>query len=173
MSTLGFDNYIEPLKLYLQKYREVVSRIKCESFFITWSAFLTHAVDLLSCTGHERGEEPWNCVCIWNLAWRACRRHIPWVSACYSALPPSLKTWSLKRVSKLLKQGAWSLYRHIYINVTVHGIISETCCIRVSRDVWFCKGCELLNSMLCRAEHCPQLITMSWISYISILVVAC
>ena len=23
MATLGFDNYIEPLKLYLQKYREV------------------------------------------------------------------------------------------------------------------------------------------------------
>ncbi|ESO98525.1 hypothetical protein LOTGIDRAFT_142831 [Lottia gigantea] len=23
MSTLGFDNYVEPLKLYLQKYREV------------------------------------------------------------------------------------------------------------------------------------------------------
>ena len=22
MSTLGFDNYVEPLKLYLQKYRE-------------------------------------------------------------------------------------------------------------------------------------------------------
>jgi len=24
MSTLGFDNYVEPLKLYLQKYRESV-----------------------------------------------------------------------------------------------------------------------------------------------------
>ena len=23
MSTLGFDNYVEPLKIYLQKYREV------------------------------------------------------------------------------------------------------------------------------------------------------
>lgn len=23
MQTLGFDNYVEPLKLYLQKYREV------------------------------------------------------------------------------------------------------------------------------------------------------
>lgn len=23
MSTLGFDNYVEPLKLYLQKYRDV------------------------------------------------------------------------------------------------------------------------------------------------------
>ena len=23
MATLGFDNYVEPLKLYLQKYREV------------------------------------------------------------------------------------------------------------------------------------------------------
>lgn len=23
MATLGFDNYIEPLRLYLQKYREV------------------------------------------------------------------------------------------------------------------------------------------------------
>lgn len=24
MSTLGFDNYVEPLKIYLQKYREVI-----------------------------------------------------------------------------------------------------------------------------------------------------
>ena len=24
MSTLGFDSYVEPLKLYLQKYREVI-----------------------------------------------------------------------------------------------------------------------------------------------------
>lgn len=24
MSTLGFDNYVEPLKIYLQKYREVM-----------------------------------------------------------------------------------------------------------------------------------------------------
>ena len=24
MSTLGFDNYVEPLKLYLQKYRETM-----------------------------------------------------------------------------------------------------------------------------------------------------
>ena len=26
MSTLGFDNYVEPLKVYLQKYREVGSK---------------------------------------------------------------------------------------------------------------------------------------------------
>jgi hypothetical protein len=26
MTTLGFDNYVEPLKLYLQKYREVSIR---------------------------------------------------------------------------------------------------------------------------------------------------
>lgn len=25
MSNLGFDNYVEPLKLYLQKYREVIN----------------------------------------------------------------------------------------------------------------------------------------------------
>lgn len=25
MATLGFEDYIEPLKLYLQKYREVIS----------------------------------------------------------------------------------------------------------------------------------------------------
>ena len=24
MSTLGFDNYVEPLKIYLQKYREAM-----------------------------------------------------------------------------------------------------------------------------------------------------
>lgn len=29
MSNLGFDNYVEPLKLYLQKYREVM----CILFF--------------------------------------------------------------------------------------------------------------------------------------------
>lgn len=28
MTTLGFDNYVEPLKVYLTKYREVISRIK-------------------------------------------------------------------------------------------------------------------------------------------------
>lgn len=27
MATLGFEDYIEPLKLYLQKYREVISYI--------------------------------------------------------------------------------------------------------------------------------------------------
>lgn len=27
MSTLGFDNYVEPLKIYLQKYREVYINI--------------------------------------------------------------------------------------------------------------------------------------------------
>lgn len=29
MSTLGFDNYVEPLKLYLQKYREVRFAFAC------------------------------------------------------------------------------------------------------------------------------------------------
>uniref|UniRef100_A0A7S1U5N7 Transcription factor CBF/NF-Y/archaeal histone domain-containing protein n=1 Tax=Phaeomonas parva TaxID=124430 RepID=A0A7S1U5N7_9STRA len=28
MSTLGFDNYVEPLKLYLSKYREVSPRLQ-------------------------------------------------------------------------------------------------------------------------------------------------
>lgn len=27
MSSLGFDNYVEPLKIYLQKYREVIIKI--------------------------------------------------------------------------------------------------------------------------------------------------
>ena len=30
MSTLGFDNYVEPLKLYLQKYREAM-KVSCET----------------------------------------------------------------------------------------------------------------------------------------------
>ena len=41
MSTLGFDNYVEPLKLYLQKYREgmkgenkVQSQLEMGRFFI-------------------------------------------------------------------------------------------------------------------------------------------
>jgi Histone-like transcription factor (CBF/NF-Y) and archaeal histone len=29
MSTLGFEDYIEPLKLYLHKYREVRRRLAC------------------------------------------------------------------------------------------------------------------------------------------------
>ena len=28
MSTLGFDNYVEPLKLYLQKYREAMKVVR-------------------------------------------------------------------------------------------------------------------------------------------------
>ncbi|XP_053209910.1 uncharacterized protein LOC128397801 [Panonychus citri] len=31
MSSLGFDNYIEPLKVYLQKYREMMPKVKSES----------------------------------------------------------------------------------------------------------------------------------------------
>ena len=31
MSTLGFDNYVEPLKLYLQKYREAMKGDKGQS----------------------------------------------------------------------------------------------------------------------------------------------
>ena len=37
MSTLGFDNYVEPLKLYLQKYREVSLSISV-FFFVFWSS---------------------------------------------------------------------------------------------------------------------------------------
>ena len=35
MQTLGFDNYVEPLKLYLQKYREV-SRTFLRFVCCTW-----------------------------------------------------------------------------------------------------------------------------------------
>lgn len=35
MQTLGFDNYVEPLKLYLQKYREV-SRTFFRFVCCTW-----------------------------------------------------------------------------------------------------------------------------------------
>lgn len=31
MSSLGFDNYIEPLKVYLQKYREMMPKLKSEN----------------------------------------------------------------------------------------------------------------------------------------------
>jgi hypothetical protein len=33
MTTLGFDNYVEPLKLYLQKYREVSIRKPTELLY--------------------------------------------------------------------------------------------------------------------------------------------
>lgn len=33
MTTLGFDNYVEPLKLYLQKYREVSDKHKLTTCF--------------------------------------------------------------------------------------------------------------------------------------------
>lgn len=32
MSTLGFEDYIEPLKLYLHKYREVGAVLMCPIF---------------------------------------------------------------------------------------------------------------------------------------------
>lgn len=39
MSTLGFDNYVEPLKLYLQKYRESV---KCDTSRLAQSQDYDH-----------------------------------------------------------------------------------------------------------------------------------
>ena len=36
MSTLGFEEYVEPLKLYLHKYREVISRSWCHACFQIW-----------------------------------------------------------------------------------------------------------------------------------------
>lgn len=42
MTTLGFDNYVEPLKLYLQKYREVSNflKLKCSCFLQFCAVFL-------------------------------------------------------------------------------------------------------------------------------------
>ena len=55
MSTLGFDNYVEPLKLYLQKYREAmkgerqpgdgfeeIDDVICKFFLIKLSESLHH-----------------------------------------------------------------------------------------------------------------------------------
>ena len=44
MATLGFDNYIEPLKLYLQKYREVRFSMK-----FMW----THRMSMKACKPME------------------------------------------------------------------------------------------------------------------------
>ncbi|KAH7948352.1 hypothetical protein HPB52_020788 [Rhipicephalus sanguineus] len=51
MSTLGFDNYIEPLKLYLQKYREVA--MKGEKNLGTASASETSLEELADDTFHK------------------------------------------------------------------------------------------------------------------------
>lgn len=39
MSTLGFDSYVEPLKLYLQKFREVCNSI-CNCFIVCLNIFI-------------------------------------------------------------------------------------------------------------------------------------
>lgn len=42
MTTLGFDNYVEPLKMYLQKYREVslTLQLPMYQFYMASSTFL-------------------------------------------------------------------------------------------------------------------------------------
>ena len=47
MSTLGFDNYVEPLKAYLQKYREVSGQQKI------------NLDDRVSLSVRERDVAPW------------------------------------------------------------------------------------------------------------------
>merc|ERR1712026_124231 len=49
MSTLGFDNYVEPLKLYLQKYREAMKgERQIESELTTLGGDVTTAQQLQS-----------------------------------------------------------------------------------------------------------------------------
>ena len=46
MSTLGFDNYVEPLKVFLQKYREVSFFIPCHLICkCTANSFLDHSFE--------------------------------------------------------------------------------------------------------------------------------
>eukprot|EP00968_Pinguiococcus_pyrenoidosus_P019424 scaffold2114_cov253-Pinguiococcus_pyrenoidosus.AAC.19 len=57
MSTLGFDNYVEPLKVYLSKYREVSS--ECANKRVA----AEERIDAVQQVGHERalsikGEKP-------------------------------------------------------------------------------------------------------------------
>ena len=44
MSTLGFDNYVEPLKLYLQKYREAMKGDKGQGGEGTFEDGMGHEV---------------------------------------------------------------------------------------------------------------------------------
>lgn len=41
MNALGFDNYVEPLKIYLKKYREIVlSPVSIAIFLLNKNAFI-------------------------------------------------------------------------------------------------------------------------------------
>ena len=54
MSTLGFDNYVEPLKLYLQKYREAMKgERQIESELTTLGGDVMTAQQLQSLTTTE------------------------------------------------------------------------------------------------------------------------
>merc|ERR1712212_605946 len=53
MSTLGFDNYVEPLKLYLQKYREAMKgerQIESEMSNLTGDVMTAQQLQTLSTT---------------------------------------------------------------------------------------------------------------------------
>ena len=50
MSVLGFDNYVEPLKLFLQKYREVGTRSIAPPWRTAQAALTEHQLNrLLRC----------------------------------------------------------------------------------------------------------------------------
>ena len=44
MNALGFDNYVEPLKIYLQKFREVGKCSKCSYLGIKFIEGIIHLV---------------------------------------------------------------------------------------------------------------------------------
>ena len=49
MSTLGFDNYVEPLKLYLQKYREGMkgeNKVGTVQWDLKWQSCLSNQLPL-------------------------------------------------------------------------------------------------------------------------------
>lgn len=56
MSTLGFDNYVEPLKIYLQKYREVrITDGFCRRYVILFNVYrlpkaIRICIQLILCT---------------------------------------------------------------------------------------------------------------------------
>lgn len=54
MSNLGFDNYVEPLKLYLQKYREVILSL----LLILIKYIFVHNFEIFK--GYKRRQINWN-----------------------------------------------------------------------------------------------------------------
>ena len=55
MSTLGFDKYVDPLKIYLAKYRESVKLEKRIIFIADYTRLLYYRTDSYSCNSRLEG----------------------------------------------------------------------------------------------------------------------